>query len=225
MRGMILAAGRGQRMGRLTDDTPKALLRLGQKYLIEYSISAMTKIGIKEIVINVSYLREKIKLALGDGKQYGVHIQYSEEEEALETGGGIYQALPLLGDEPFLVLSCDIISDYALEQLPTTIEGMAHLVLVNNPEFNARGDFNLVGNNVNCDAPCSLTYANIGLLRPELFSVCKPGKFKLGEVLKKYATQGLVTGEHFNGSWYNLGTEEQLLEVNSSSLQDLLAFM
>ncbi len=219
MRGMILAAGRGQRMGALTDHTPKALLRVGQKFLIEYSIDAMIAVGIKDIVINVSYQREKIIAALGDGKKYGVHIAYSEEEEALETGGGIFQALPLLGPDPFIVLSCDVISDYALQQL-TTLSGLAHIVLVDNPDFNLSGDFNLDGGFVDCVPPCRLTYANIGLFHPDLFAKCKLGKFRLGEVLKEYARQGLVTGEYFKGFWHNVGTPEQLQE-----LKDAIAFM
>jgi MurNAc alpha-1-phosphate uridylyltransferase len=219
MRGMILAAGRGQRMGALTDHTPKALLKIGQKFLIEYSIDAMIAAGIKDIVINVSYYREKIIAELGDGKKYGVNIYYSEEEEALETGGGIYQALPLLGEDPFIVLSCDVISDYALQQLPA-LSGLAHIVLVDNPDFNVRGDFNLDRERVNIEPPCRLTYANIGLFHPDLFAACKPGKFRLGDVLKAYASQGLVTGEYFKGFWHNLGTPEQLRE-----LRDMLTFI
>ncbi len=216
---MILAAGRGQRMGALTDHTPKALLRVGHKYLIEYAIDVMVAVGIKDIVINVSYFREKIKAALGNGEKYHINIHYSEEEEALETGGGIYQALPLLGPNSFIVLSCDVISDYALQQLPT-LSGLAHIVLVDNPDFNVRGDFNLDGNRVNIDPPCRLTYANIGLFHPDLFAKCKPGKFRLGDVLKEHARQGLVTGEYFKGFWHNLGTPEQLQE-----LKDAIAFM
>ncbi len=215
MRGMILAAGRGQRMGELTDHMPKPLLRVGQKFLIEYSIDAMTAIGIKDIVINISYQREKIKAALGDGKKYGVNIHYSEEEEALETGGGIFQALPILGPEPFIVLSSDVISSYALQQLPAKLPGLAHIVLVNNPDFNLQGDFNLNKNVVNCDAPCQFTYANIGLFHPQLFAACKPGKFRLGDILKEHAKQNLVTGECFYGSWHNLGTAKQLTELNA----------
>ena len=218
MRGMILAAGRGLRMEELTDHTPKPLLRVGDCYLIEYAIHALIKRGIQDIVINVSYQREKIISTLGDGKRYGVTLHYSEEVLALETGGGIYQALPLLGKDPFIVLSCDIISDYALERLPTKLDGVAHLVLIDNPEFNVRGDFNLTGNLVNCDAPCRLTYANIGVLHPDLFANCQPGRFKLGDLLKGQATQHQVTGEYFQGFWRNLGTKEQLREAHESVL-------
>jgi MurNAc alpha-1-phosphate uridylyltransferase len=119
----------------------------------------------------------------------------------------------LLGQDPFIVLSCDVISDYALQQL-TTLSGLAHIVLVDNPDFNVRGDFNLDGNSVNCVPPCRLTYANIGLFHRDLFATCKPGKFRLGDVLKEHARQGLVTGEYFKGFWHNLGTPEQLQELN-----------
>lgn len=213
MRGMILAAGRGVRMGFLTADTPKPLLRIAEHYLIEYSILALAKIGIQDIVINVSYRRDQIKAVLGNGAQYGVTIHYSEETEALETGGGIFQALPLLGNEPFIVLSCDIVSDYPLEQLPKNPSGLAHLVLVENPTFHPQGDFYLEGQHVCSGGPSTLTYANIGVYRPELFAHCKPGKFPLGTLLKQAVANQQVTGEYFKGWWHNLGTPLQLAEL------------
>jgi MurNAc alpha-1-phosphate uridylyltransferase len=121
MRAMILAAGRGERMQQLTAHTPKALLRVHGCYLIEYSIRALAKIGVQEIVINVCYKAEMIKSALGTGAKYGVTIVYSDELEALETGGGIFQALPLLGSDPFIVISCDLITSYPLQNLPKNI--------------------------------------------------------------------------------------------------------
>lgn len=215
MRAMILAAGRGQRMRELTTHTPKPLLQLKGNYLIEHSIRSLIAAGVDEIVINVSYQAEKIKTALGDGKKYGVTIQYSEEPEALETGGGIVQALPMLGNDPFVVLSCDVISAYPVAQLPRHPTGLAHLVLVDNPDFNRTGDFNLEGSIVDCLPPCQLTYANIGIFHPELFAECKPGKFRLGDLLKQQTLTGRVTGEYFDGFWYNLGTPEQLSSLNA----------
>lgn len=210
MRGMILAAGRGGRMGSLTEQIPKPLLRVGQYYLIEYAIAALVRAGIREIVINVSYCREQIKAALGDGTRYGVTIHYSIEEERLETGGGILQALPLLGKAPFIVVSSDIISEYALENLPQQPQALAHLVLVNNPEFHQQGDFCLDGQRVYCGGSHTFTFANMGVYRPELFADCEPGYFRLGTVLSQAIACQQVTGEYFAGKWCNIGTPEQL---------------
>lgn len=214
MRGMILAAGRGARMGTLTEHTPKALLKVKDRYLIEYSIEAFSKIGIQEIVINVCHQQEPIKTALGDGKRYGVHICYSEEMEALETGGGIFRALPLLGDEPFIVLSCDIITDYPLQKLPKNPKKLAHLVLVDNPLFHHQGDFCLNQEKVYCGGLPTFTFSNIGIYHSELFKDCQPGKFRLGDLLKQAIANEQVTGEYYAGFWHNLGTPTQLAEVN-----------
>jgi MurNAc alpha-1-phosphate uridylyltransferase len=212
MRGMILAAGRGERMGNLTDEMPKPLLRAGNKYLIEYAIASLIKAGVREIVINISYQREKIKFALGDGARYGVAIQYSEEEERLETGGGILKALPYLGHEPFIVVSSDVIAGYALKNLPREPDGLAHLVLVDNPVFHLKGDFCLNGKYIDYSGSHlnTFTFANIGVYRPELFSGYSAEKIKLASILKPAIIQRQVTGEHFTGQWHNIGTIEQL---------------
>lgn len=213
MRAMILAAGRGGRMGSLTEQTPKPLLRVGQHYLIEYAITALVRAGIREIVINVSYCREQIQATLGDGARYGVAIHYSIEEERLETGGGILHALPLLGNAPFIVLSSDVISEYALENLPQQPQGLAHLVLVSNPVFHPQGDFCLDGQRVYCGGLRTFTFANIGVYRPELFANCKPGYFRLGTLLSQAIARQQVTGEYFAGKWYNIGTSDQLKDM------------
>lgn len=213
MRGMILAAGRGQRMRDLTLRTPKALIDVAGKLLIEYSIDALIKNNIHDIVINICYFREQIKAAIGDGSRYGANIHYSEEEEALETGGGIVNALPLLGDDPFLVMSCDIITDFSLQNLPQQLSGLAHLVLVDNPAFHPQGDFSLLEQQVFLSSRATLTFANIGVYRPELFSNCKPEKFPLGPLLKNAAANGQVTGQHYKGRWHNVGTPEDLNHV------------
>jgi MurNAc alpha-1-phosphate uridylyltransferase len=213
MRAMILAAGRGERMGQLTQDTPKPLLKVAGHYLIEYSLYALQKAGIHEIVINVCYRADQIKHALGNGERYGVNIHYSEEETALETGGGIMQALPLLGSEPFLVLSSDIITAYPLPSLPTEPNGLAHLVLVDNPVFHPRGDFCLVGQRIYFGKGQTLTFGNIGIYRPELFAQCHSGRFRLGELLKAEILNQNVSGEHYAGFWHNVGTSEELITV------------
>lgn len=219
MRAMILAAGRGARMRELTTDTPKPLLKIGAHYLIEYSIASLVKIGVRDIVINVSYQGEKIKAALGNGQRYGATFHYSEEPEALETGGGIFQALQLLGDQPFIVLSSDVVTDFPLQQLPVEPQGLAHLVLVDNPHYHPCGDFCLDETSVQRRERNQFTFANIGVYRPELFAGCKAGKFRLGDILIKLANQhGTLTGEHYQGAWYNVGTPEDWQQLNSHSI-------
>ena len=210
MRGMILAAGRGQRMGELTANVPKPLLRVREQYLIEYSIFSLTQIGVRDIVINVSYRGDQIKAALGDGERYGATFHFSDEETALETGGGILQALPMLGAAPFIVLSCDIICDYALQKLPIEPKGLAHLVVVDNPDFHPRGDFCLQGEKLFLAEQNQFTFSNIGIYRPELFADSQPGKFRLGDLLKQAIMREQVTGEHYRGVWHNVGTPKDL---------------
>lgn len=214
MRGMIFAAGRGERMGELTQNTPKPLLKVAGRYLIEYSIEALRKIGIQDIVINVCYKADQIKQALGNGDRYGVNIHYSEEAEALETGGGIYKALPLLGKDPFVVVSCDIITDYPFQNLPHEPKGLGHIVMVQNPPYHPAGDFCLDGHLVCIGAHSTLTFGNIGVYRPELFQHCKPGKFRLGTILRHAIELHQITGERFDGQWHNLGTPQDLLQAN-----------
>ena len=216
MRAMILAAGRGQRMAHLTAETPKPLLRVRGHYLIEYAIYSLIKTGIKDIVINISYLREQIVSALGDGARYGIRLHYSEEAETLGTGGGIFQALPLLGDEPFIVLSCDVISAYPLNNLIQSPKKLAHLIFVDNPDFHREGDFCLRSDYVSQTDGQKLTFSNIGIYRPELFAKCEPGRFQLGDLLKEAVANGQVTGEYYQGCWYNVGTQQQLLFLDSS---------
>lgn len=218
MRAMILAAGRGARMGELTAQTPKPLLKFAGKYLIEYSIEALLNINVRDIVINISYLGEQIKMALGDGSRYGARFYYSEETEALETGGGIVEALPLLGDEPFIVLSADVITDYPLHHLPTRLTRLAHLVLVDNPSFHPRGDFCLRDQVVCREEVNNFTFGNIGIYHPELFVGCFPQKFRLGDLLLQAITEGCVTGEHYQGMWYNMGAPQDLTLASTQSL-------
>jgi MurNAc alpha-1-phosphate uridylyltransferase len=212
-RAMILAAGRGERMGELTANTPKPLLRVDGRHLIEYAIASIKNAGIKEIVINVSWHGDQIKATLRDGSQYGVNIKYSEEAERLETGGGILQALPLLGDQPFLVMSSDIMTDYPLHELPQNIAGLAHIVMVNNPSYHPRGDYGLNDGNVVLNASETFTHANIGIYSPALFANCTPGHFRLTHVLNPAIDAGKVTGEHYQGLWRNIGTKADIGEI------------
>ncbi len=214
MRGMILAAGRGQRMGALTESIPKPLLSVAGHYLIEYAIYQLVQYGITDIVINVSYRGEQIKSALGDGSRYGATFLYSEEEVALETGGGIVNVLSFFEQKPFVVLSSDVISDYPLSRLFSPFTGLAHLILVNNPTYHPEGDFVLRNNQLYLSGGPMLTFANIGMYHPDLFRGCQPNHFRLGDLLKKAISQHSVSGEVYQGLWYNIGTQADWLWVN-----------
>ncbi len=219
-KAMILAAGRGERMRDLTAEVPKPLLKIGGHYLIEYAISSIKQAGINEIVINVSYQGEKIMAALGDGANYGIKILYSIEPERLETGGGIFQALSLLGNEPFLVMSSDVITDYPLSNMPQNPDGLAHLMMVNNPVYHPHGDYGLRNGKIALDTAPALTFASIGVYRPELFEGCAAGHFRLTKVLNPAISSGRVTGEHYRGLWYNIGTPEDFAEINQRARED-----
>jgi len=220
MRAMILAAGRGERMGELTAKTPKPLLRVADKYLIEYTITGLRRAGIDEIVINVSWHGDQIKTALGDGKRYGAKFIYSEESERLETGGGIFKALPFLGSDPFLVVSADIITDFSFEKLPKYPKGLAHLVVVENPPFHPHGDFGLNGKYLDMLHAPAYTFANIGVYRPELFDGCEAGHFPLSKLLFPAIRKNEITGELYHGLWFNIGTPEDLTAINTRIRED-----
>ena len=211
MRAMILAAGRGERMGELTAKTPKPLLKVQGRYLIEYSIDALIKAGVTQIVINVSYLREQIIEAIGNGDRYGIRIVYSEEEERLETGGGIVKALPWLGEEPFIVVSADVVTDYPLKNLWQVPLRQAHLVFVDNPYFNAQGDFCLNAENEVCvGIENRITFANVGIYHPNLFKSWPASYCRLADMWKMPIANHQITGEHYKGLWYNIGNPKEL---------------
>ena len=204
-------------MGALTHDVPKPLLKIGEHYLIAYTILALKRAGITEIVINISYQGEKIKQSLGCGKQYGVQIVYSEETERLETGGGIFQALPLLGKDPFLVMSGDVITDCDLQPFACRLKGLAHLLMIDNPPYHPMGDFGLQEGVVSETTQPFLTFANVSCLHPALFDACKLGHFRLAAVLKPAIAKGEVTGELHHGLWHNVGTKALLERAREDS--------
>ena len=215
MKAMLLAAGRGERMRPLTDTTPKPLLRIGGQTMIERHIHALAQAGITELVINHAHLGEQLVAALGDGHAYGVDIAWSDEgRTALETGGGIFRALPLLGDAPFLVVNADIWTDFPFSSLAADIDGLAHLVMVDNPEHNPEGDFFLSGGRLASRGPQMLTFSGIGVYHPALFAGCSPGAFPLAPLLRKAMDAGQVSGEHYRGGWFDIGTPERLEAVN-----------
>lgn len=216
MKAMILAAGFGKRMRPLTDHCPKPLLKVNDKALIEYHIEALAAAGFNELVINHAYLGEQIEHYLGDGSRYGVNINYSPETEPLETAGGIAKALPLLGDEPFLVVNGDVWINYNFKQLVLSDVKLGHLILVPNPEHNPTGDFVLTESKVVMKAAkeTAFTFAGLSVLHPQLFKDVEGknlnGKIKLLDVLLPAIQQGLVSGEIFYGDWVDVGTPERL---------------
>ena len=222
MKAMILAAGRGERMRPLTDTVPKPLLQVGGKALIEWHLEALAMAGFRDIVINHAHLGAQIETALGDGSRYGVSIRYSPEGEALETAGGIANALPLLGEKPFLVVNGDVFCDYdfaRLSHLACSLppERLAHLVLVDNPVQHPAGDFYLANNMLTEQGDAKLTFSGIGVYRPELFAgVVRGTKAKLAPLLHQAIEQGKVSGEHYRGRWVDVGTPARLKELDEA---------
>lgn len=240
MKAMILAAGLGTRMRPLTDHCPKPLLPVAGKPLIVHHIEQLVALGIEDIVINHAYLGHMIEAALGDGRQFGCHIQYSAEQQALETGGGIYKALPLLsegdaeGDHhyecektapPFLLVNGDVWLDWEGIQIPHTIQGDCHLWLVKNPAHNLAGDFVLTAANRVLDKAdpsatdkTALTFSGLSLLKPSLFNAVLPellasGIFPLAPLLRNAMALGKASGELYRGNWIDVGTPERLQQV------------
>jgi MurNAc alpha-1-phosphate uridylyltransferase len=217
----------------LSDHTPKPLLRAGGRRLIEWQIAALASAGVREIVINTAHLAAQFESALGNGRALGVRIAWSREGEqaadALETLGGIIAALPLLGEAPFIAVSGDIVCDFDYRPLAARTAGIAdgaldgHLVLVDNPPFNPRGDMGLAADRVTT-APPHLTYANIALLSPRLFAGEAPGRRKLFPWLFRAVEAGRISGERFAGRWHNVGTPEELARLDADLSAQPLAF-
>lgn len=208
---MILAAGRGERMRPLTDDLPKPLLPAGNKPLLQYHLEGLARAGVERIVINHARLGVMIENAFGDGRAFGVEITYSAEGDApLETGGGIKQALPVLGPDVFIVVNADIWTDYDFTHLPAVPAGLAHLVLVPNPDHHPQGDFVLDNGKVTLADGPRFTFSGIGVYRPELFADCNERVFGLAPVLTTAAGRGAVSGEIYRGRWLDVGTPARL---------------
>ena len=212
---MILAAGRGERMRPLSDTVPKPLLPAGGKPLIVHLIESLARSGLRGIVVNHSHLGEQIVDYLGAGDRYGVRLTYSREEGGgLETGGGIFKALPSIDTDPFVVVNGDIWTDYPFDRLPLRLDGLAHLVLVDNPPQHPQGDFSLQNGKVSAEGEPRLTFSGIGVYARALFAECRPGKFPLAPLLRTAIAQGLVSGEHYTGRWRDVGTPERLKELD-----------
>ncbi|EPC02277.1 hypothetical protein L861_16340 [Litchfieldella anticariensis FP35 = DSM 16096] len=216
MKAMILAAGLGTRMRPLTDHCPKPLLPVAGKPLIVHHLERLSKAGIHEVVINVSYRAEQIIDALEDGHQHGVSIAWSREASPLETGGGIRHALPLLGEAPFLLINGDIWCDADLSDLPTLNNDLAHLWLVDNPAHHPEGDFHLDdGGRVQTVGTPRLTFAGLSLLDPALVAGQMPGAFALAPLLCDAMIAGRVGGHHHRGHWIDVGTPERLRQLDT----------
>jgi MurNAc alpha-1-phosphate uridylyltransferase len=222
MKAMILAAGLGKRMRPLTDRLPKPLLTVGGKPLIVYHIERLAQLGVTELIINVSHLGHLLEEALGDGSDYDVSITWSREEEPLETGGALLQAMDLLGAEPFLLINGDIWTDYPLQQLldrQLPEQCLGHLVLVPNPEHNLSGDFTLHGDHLllNTELDAGFTFSGISLLRPQLISTYTERRqsFPLREAFEEAIAHDQLAGEVFRGQWWDIGTPERLAELDN----------
>lgn len=216
MKAMILAAGRGERMRPLTDHTPKPLLQAAGKPLIEHTIKQLVANGFNDIVINHAYLGLQIEEQLGNGKQFDADISYSPEGDlALETAGGIINALPLLGDEAFLVVNGDIATDFPFVELKNLTVDLAHLILVDNPAHNAKGDFGLDRSGLVVSSGSEqFTFSGIGLYRPELFYNIPAGPSKLAPLLRLAIANNRVSGQKTNSFWMDIGTPERLQELD-----------
>jgi MurNAc alpha-1-phosphate uridylyltransferase len=217
MKVMLLAAGRGERMRPLTDACPKPLLTVAGKPLIVWHLERLAAAGFRDVVINLSWLGEQIATALGDGAAHKVSITYSREPwPALETGGGLLQALPLLGSEPFVLVNGDVFTDVDFAGLRIAPRDLAQLVLVPNPAHNPRGDFDLAANGRITDQPGErLTYSGVAVLHPELFAGARPGRFPLLPWLLKAREAGRLGGQRHDGRWLDIGTPERLAQLDA----------
>jgi MurNAc alpha-1-phosphate uridylyltransferase len=218
MKAMILAAGRGERMRPLTDTLPKPLLEVRGKPLIFWHIEKLVDAGFKEIVINIAHLGYKIPELVGDGVKWGINIYYSDEQEsgALESAGGIKKALPLLGDAPFLVVNGDVFSDYNFDTNYNLGSKLAHLILVPNPPHNLKGDFGLNATDILNSDEKMYTFSGIGYYNPIIFEKVSLSKTPLAPILRDIITQGMVSGELFEGIWHDIGTPQRLKEINDA---------
>lgn len=216
---MILAAGRGERMRPLTDRLPKPLIEVRGKPLIVYHLEALVRAGVRDVVINLAWLGEQIRAALGNGERWGIAIRYSDEgAQSLETGGGIFRALPWLAPGPFLLVNGDVFTDLDFARLTIGPRALAHLVLVPNPAHLPAGDFALNGELVCATGQPRYTYAGIGLYRAALFEGCSAGRFALRPLLERAVVAGRLSAERFDGLWTDVGTVERLRELDPQAV-------
>jgi len=215
MKAMLLAAGRGERLRPLTDSIPKALVEVHGQSVLERHLERLGDAGIKDVVINLGWLGEQIQKRIGSGSAYGLNVVYSDEgDNVLETGGGIHNALHLLGGEPFVVINADIYTDMPVPDVALAENALGHLVLVPVPTYREAGDFDLVDGLVrNSEAP-SVTYGGIAVYRPEFFDGCSRGRFSIVPLFRKAADEGRLQGALYEGLWADIGTSERLEAAN-----------
>lgn len=217
MIAMILAAGRGERLRPITDTTPKALVEVQGRSLLERHLDSLKAAGIETVVINLGWLGEQIAERIGSGGAYGLKVIYSPEgDNILETGGGIHRALPLLGDDPFFVVNADILTDMPLPPVALADSDMGHLVLVPRPAHRPHGDFDLEGGRVCESQDAAYTFSGVAVYRPAFFAGCEPGRFPLAPMLKSAAREGRLAGSLYEGLWEDVGTPERLAALNQS---------
>ncbi len=213
---LIFAAGKGDRMRPLTDHTPKPLLKVADKPLIVWHLEKLRAIGVRNVVINTSHLSEQFPATLGDGSRWELVIHYRYEgTEPLETGGGMLNALPLLGHAPFLVVNGDIWCDLDFSTLPQEPDALAHLIVTNNPSHNPDGDFVLRDGRLFDEPAPRSTFAGIGVYRPELLAALEPGKYSIVPTLRKAMRAGQVSGALFQGAWWDVGTPQRLAQLDA----------
>lgn len=216
-RAMVLAAGRGERMRPITDSCPKPLVQVAGRPLIEYHLEGLARAGIREVVINLSWLGEQIRAHLGDGDRFGLALEYSPEGyPALETGGGIFRALPLLGDAPFVLVNADIYCPFDFSSLGLSGNDLAELVMVPNPAHNPAGDFVLEDERMHAGDGRRLTFSGISVLHPDLFRGCSDGAFPLAPLLVSAMERDRVSGRLHRGLWSDVGTPERLAELEAT---------
>ena len=215
MKAMILAAGRGERLRPLTDTVPKALVEVRGRSLLERHLETVHNAGIEDVVINLGWLGEQVQERIGSGFAYGLNVAYSDEgDHVLETGGGIHNALPLLGPEPFLVVNADIFTDMPVPDVTLGESSLGHLVLVPSPAYRDSGDFNLENGRIrNGDSPL-LTFSGVSMYRPEFFAGCEAGRFSIVPLLRAAADNGRLQGSFYDGLWSDVGTPERLEAAN-----------
>jgi MurNAc alpha-1-phosphate uridylyltransferase len=208
---MILAAGRGERLRPLTDETPKSLVEVGGRSLLERHLDHVKAAGIETVVINLGWLGDRIVERVGSGRRHGLEVIYSQEgDNILETGGGIFKALPTLGDEPFVVINADIFTDMPVPEVTLADDQLGHLVMVPSPEYRAGGDFDIEEGLIRNSSEQSLTFSGVAIYRPQLFDGCNPGRFPLAPLLRAAAEDGRLSGSLYEGLWADIGTPERL---------------
>ena len=216
MMAMVLAAGRGERLRPVTDGIPKALIEVRGEVLLERHLRAIASAGVDSIVINLGWLGDQIVERVGSGSEFGLNVIYSPEgDNILETGGGIHRALPMLGNDPFLVVNADAYTDMPMPVASLSDNDLGHIVLVPTPDYKATGDFDLNNGRVATAEAPQLTFSGIATYRPEFFDDCQPGRFPLAPMLRNAADDDRLSGEVYAGVWNDVGTPDRLNELNA----------